>query len=174
MPKDSAVFSVDWPRAMVWVLMTKNSGDDCGPDHGHIKVQTKEPVSTIWTVPVMARPLRKAAPLGLVLDAPSPTPLPRRIGEQVRRAILERRLAPGQRLPSSRLMASGLEVGGGTVRGGLDQLSARRRAGSTPDRRPKTTATPRPCRAAPARPCARPCRASASRKCRLPSPLASP
>jgi GntR family transcriptional regulator/MocR family aminotransferase len=38
--------------------------------------------------------------LGLVLDAASPTPLHRQIGEQVRRAIFERRLAPGQRLPS--------------------------------------------------------------------------
>ena len=72
----------------------------------------------------MARPLRKAAPLGLVLDATSQTPLHRQIGEQVRRAILERRLAPGQRLPSSRLMASELEVARGTVLLAMDQLIA--------------------------------------------------
>jgi GntR family transcriptional regulator / MocR family aminotransferase len=72
----------------------------------------------------MPRPLRKAAPLGLVLDAASGTPLHRQIGEQVRRAILERRLAPGQRLPSSRLMASELDVARGTVLLAMDQLIA--------------------------------------------------
>jgi GntR family transcriptional regulator/MocR family aminotransferase len=72
----------------------------------------------------MPRPLRKAAPLGLVLDAASPAPLHRQIGEQVRRAILERRLAPGQRLPSSRVMASELDVARGTVLLAMDQLVA--------------------------------------------------
>jgi len=72
----------------------------------------------------MPRPLRKAAPLGLVLDTASGTPLHRQIGEQVRRAILERRLAPGQRLPSSRLMASELDVARGTVLLAMDQLIA--------------------------------------------------
>src|SRR5215472_10358738 len=72
----------------------------------------------------MPRPIRKAAPLGLVLDAASGTPLHRQIGEQVRRAILERRLTPGQRLPSSRLMASELEVARGTVLLAVDQLIA--------------------------------------------------
>jgi GntR family transcriptional regulator/MocR family aminotransferase len=72
----------------------------------------------------MPRPLRKASPLGLVLEASSPTPLHRQIGEQVRRAILERRLAPGQRLPSSRLMAGELDVARGTVLLAMDQLIA--------------------------------------------------
>ena len=72
----------------------------------------------------MPRPTRKAAPLGLILDAASSTPLHRQIGEQVRSAILERRLAPGQRLPSSRLMASELEVARGTVLLAMDQLIA--------------------------------------------------
>ena len=49
---------------------------------------------------------RKTAPLGLALDAASPVPLHRQIGRQVRAAILERRLAPGLKLPSSRLMAA--------------------------------------------------------------------
>lgn len=70
----------------------------------------------------MPRPVRKAAPLGLVLDAASNTPLHRQIGEQVQRAILERRLTPGQRLPSSRRMASELEVARGTVLLAMEQL----------------------------------------------------
>ncbi|WP_421994937.1 PLP-dependent aminotransferase family protein [Reyranella sp.] len=72
----------------------------------------------------MPRPQRPAAPLGLVLDVGSTAPLHRQIGEQVRRAILERRLAPGQRLPSSRLMARELEVARGTVLLAMDQLVA--------------------------------------------------
>ncbi|MBL6613160.1 MAG: PLP-dependent aminotransferase family protein [Reyranella sp.] len=72
----------------------------------------------------MPRPIRKAAPLGLVLDPTASVPLHRQIGEQVRRAILERRLAPGQRLPSSRLMASELDVARGTVLLAMDQLIA--------------------------------------------------
>jgi GntR family transcriptional regulator/MocR family aminotransferase len=72
----------------------------------------------------MPRPTRKAAPLGLVLDPAASEPLHRQIGEQVRHAILERRLAPGQRLPSSRLMASELDVARGTVLLAMDQLVA--------------------------------------------------
>ena len=72
----------------------------------------------------MPRPAVTAPSLGLVLDAASPAPLHRQIGEQVRRAILERRLAPGQRLPSSRLMASELAVARGTVLLAMDQLIA--------------------------------------------------
>lgn len=72
----------------------------------------------------MPRPPRKAASLGLALDPALGTPLHRQIGEQVRRAILERRLAPGQRLPSSRLMAAELDVARGTVLLAMDQLVA--------------------------------------------------
>lgn len=72
----------------------------------------------------MPRPIRKTAPLGLVLDPAAAEPLHRQIGDQVRRAILERRLAPGQRLPSSRLMASELDVARGTVLLAMDQLIA--------------------------------------------------
>src|SRR6478735_4626738 len=103
-PKASGVFSADGavrPRAMVSVLMIRTRFD-CGPDLAGNKVQAKEPVPTIRAVPVMPRPHRKAAPLGLVLDTALQMPLHRQIFEQVRRAILERRLAPGQRLPSSR------------------------------------------------------------------------
>src|SRR5581483_7863272 len=72
----------------------------------------------------MPRPARKAAPLGLILDSAASAPLHRQIFEQVRRAILERRLAPGQRLPSSRLMAGELGVARGTVLLAIDQLIA--------------------------------------------------
>ncbi|MBV8391627.1 MAG: GntR family transcriptional regulator, partial [Alphaproteobacteria bacterium] len=67
---------------------------------------------------------RKTVLLGLTLDPASPQPLHRQIGEQLRAAILERRLAPGTRLPSSRLMASELECARGTVLLALDQLVA--------------------------------------------------
>lgn len=72
----------------------------------------------------MPRPARQAAPLGLVLDPAASLPLHRQIGQQVRHAILERRLAPGQRLPSSRLMAGELDVARGTVLLAMDQLIA--------------------------------------------------
>ncbi len=67
---------------------------------------------------------RRAPPLGIALDAASPLPLHRQIGEQVRRAILEGRLKPGTRLPSSRQLAQDLDCARGTVVLALDQLVA--------------------------------------------------
>src|SRR5215218_10961218 len=67
---------------------------------------------------------RRAPPLGVVLDPASPLPLHRQIGEQVRRAILEGRLKPGTRLPSSRLLAQDLDCARGTVVLAFDQLAA--------------------------------------------------
>ncbi|MDP1749255.1 MAG: GntR family transcriptional regulator, partial [Reyranella sp.] len=67
---------------------------------------------------------RRAPPLGIALDPASPLPLHRQIGEQVRRAILEGRLKPGTRLPSSRLLAQDLDCARGTVVLALDQLVA--------------------------------------------------
>ena len=61
-----------------------------------------------------ARPL----PLGLALDPASDVPLHRQIGQQIRAAILDRRLAPGLRLPSSRLMAAELGCARGTILAG--------------------------------------------------------
>ncbi|MBS0517401.1 MAG: PLP-dependent aminotransferase family protein [Proteobacteria bacterium] len=72
----------------------------------------------------MRRHARKAPPLGIALDPTRPDPLHRQIGEQLRRAILERRLAPGTRLPSSRLMAAELNCARGTVLLAVDQLIA--------------------------------------------------
>ena len=67
---------------------------------------------------------RRVPPLGIALDPASPLPLHRQIGEQVRRAILEGRLKPGTRLPSSRLLAQDLDCARGTVVLALDQLVA--------------------------------------------------
>ena len=67
---------------------------------------------------------RKTAPLGLALDATSSVPLHRQIGQQIRAAILERRLAPGLKLPSSRLMAAELGCARGTILLAMDQLVA--------------------------------------------------
>ncbi len=72
----------------------------------------------------MGRRARKAAPLGIVLDSRGPESLHRQIWRQLRAAILERRLAPGLRLPSSRLMAGELACARGTVLAALDQLIA--------------------------------------------------
>lgn len=72
----------------------------------------------------MGRHTRKAAPLGIVLDSSQPESLHRQIWQQLRRAILERRLAPGMRLPSSRLMAVEFACARGTVLAALDQLIA--------------------------------------------------
>jgi GntR family transcriptional regulator/MocR family aminotransferase len=67
---------------------------------------------------------RKTAPLGLTLDPTSDVPLHRQIGHQIRAAILDRRLAPGLKLPSSRLMAAELGCARGTVLAAVDQLVA--------------------------------------------------
>ena len=67
---------------------------------------------------------RRVPPLSLALDPSSPEPLHRQIGEQMRRAILEGRLDPGARLPSSRLMAQDLDCARGTVVLAFDQLVA--------------------------------------------------
>jgi GntR family transcriptional regulator/MocR family aminotransferase len=67
---------------------------------------------------------RKTAPLGLALDPSSDVPLHRQIGHQIRAAILDRRLAPGLRLPSSRLMAAELGCARGTILAAVDQLVA--------------------------------------------------
>ena len=79
-----------------------------------------------WTslkAPSNAR-ARRSPPLGLALDPAAALPLHRQIGEQIRRAILEGRLKPGTRLPSSRLLAQDLDCARGTVVLALDQLVA--------------------------------------------------
>ena len=72
----------------------------------------------------MGRDAGKTAFLNLMLDPASPEPLHRQVGEQIRRAILDHRLVPGARLPSSRLLARELGCARGTVLLALDQLIA--------------------------------------------------
>ena len=72
----------------------------------------------------MTRRTRKAPPVGITLDPQRSAHLHKQIGEHFRQAILERRLAPGARLPSSRLIAEELNCSRGTVLMALDQLVA--------------------------------------------------
>ena len=102
--------------------------------------------------------MRRAAP-GIVpfvtLDRRSATPLYRQIYEGFRDAILERRLRPGQRIPSTRALASELGVSRLPLLNAFEQLVAEGyflgRTGSGtfvasvpgPSRPPSATATPR-------------------------------
>ena len=63
-------------------------------------------------------------PLVLDLAAEAATPLHVRIGDALRRAILERRIARGARLPGSRALADDLGCARGTVIAALEQLVA--------------------------------------------------
>lgn len=64
-------------------------------------------------------------PLGTIaLDADAASPLYRQLYDALREAILEGRLGPGARLPSSRLLATELGVGRNTVLAAYDQLTA--------------------------------------------------
>ncbi len=64
-------------------------------------------------------------PLGTIaLDGLASRPLYRQLYDALREAILEGRLPPGARLPSSRLLATELSVGRNTVLAAFDQLTA--------------------------------------------------
>ena len=63
-------------------------------------------------------------PLGLDLAPEAATPLHVRIGDALRRAILDRRIARGARLPGSRALAEDLGCARGTVIVALEQLVA--------------------------------------------------
>ncbi|MGH2387219.1 MAG: GntR family transcriptional regulator, partial [Chloroflexota bacterium] len=65
-----------------------------------------------------------ALELPLSLDDQSPLPLHRQLYGQIRRGILEGRLAAGSRLPSTRALASSLRLSRNTVAGAYDQLLA--------------------------------------------------
>ncbi|QHC35849.1 PLP-dependent aminotransferase family protein [Komagataeibacter xylinus] len=72
----------------------------------------------------MGRQARRAVLLGIVLETDGGQTLQAQIREQIRRAILEGRLACGTKLPSSRLLAAELGCARGTVLAALDQLQA--------------------------------------------------
>ena len=66
-----------------------------------------------------------ALPLGTIaLDTGAQSPLYRQLYDALREAILEGRLHPGARLPSSRTLAGDLGVGRNTVLAAYDQLAA--------------------------------------------------
>jgi GntR family transcriptional regulator/MocR family aminotransferase len=66
-----------------------------------------------------------AAPLiNVALDRAAETPLHRQLYEQVREMVLEGRLPPGARLPSTRTLAADLECSRNTVVTAFDQLLA--------------------------------------------------
>ncbi|MDX1737829.1 MAG: PLP-dependent aminotransferase family protein, partial [Alphaproteobacteria bacterium] len=66
----------------------------------------------------------KTALLPIAVDKNSTTPLHRQLYDQLRELILSRRLAAGERLPSTRSLAKDLEVSRNTVSGAFDQLLA--------------------------------------------------
>jgi GntR family transcriptional regulator/MocR family aminotransferase len=79
------------------------------------------------TVPPEAKPLalgRASIDVILRVDPTAPAPLHRQLYAALRAAILDQRLRPGVRLPSSRGLASLVGVARNTVHGAYDQLLA--------------------------------------------------
>jgi GntR family transcriptional regulator/MocR family aminotransferase len=62
--------------------------------------------------------------ISLELDRRSAVPLHRQLYEELRSAVLEGRLSPGARLPSTRSLAADLEISRNTAAGAFDQLLA--------------------------------------------------
>lgn len=73
---------------------------------------------------IMPRRFQKVLPLRVALDRAHPDPLHVQIGNQLRRAILGRRLVPGSKIPSSRLMAEEWNCARGTILSALEPLVA--------------------------------------------------
>ncbi len=63
-----------------------------------------------------------AAWLAISLDRGARQPLHAQLAAHLRRLILQKRLAPGERLPASRILAAELTVSRGTITGAYDQL----------------------------------------------------
>src|SRR3954469_23101060 len=70
------------------------------------------------------RPGRAAVDLVLGIDPSRPEPLHRQLYGGLRAAILDQRLKPGARLPSTRSLAATLGLARNTVHGAYDQLLA--------------------------------------------------
>lgn len=73
---------------------------------------------------IATRPRRVPVDLVLGIDPTAPEPLHRQLYGRLREAILERRLKPGARLPSTRALAAMLGLARNTVHGAYDQLLA--------------------------------------------------
>ena len=69
-------------------------------------------------------PTAAAPDLLVALDPASPRPLYQQLYDGLRDEILTGRLSPGTRLPSSRMLAAGLQVGRNTVMLAFEQLRA--------------------------------------------------
>ena len=68
--------------------------------------------------------LRQTPILSISLDWNGQVPLYRQLYQALRKSVLDGRLKPGSRLPSSRSLADDLGVSRNTVQGALDQLFA--------------------------------------------------
>jgi GntR family transcriptional regulator/MocR family aminotransferase len=77
-----------------------------------------------WTSFTATRTIRDLLPFELALAPDEDGPLHVQIREQLRQAILQRRLPAGRRLPSSRILAQHLACARGTVLLALEQLAA--------------------------------------------------
>jgi len=81
------------------------------------------PIMTSAKGPQVARPTRAVALPALGLDRASDVPLHRQLYEVLRQAILEGRLRPGARLPSTRTLAAELGISRNTVLAAVAQLT---------------------------------------------------
>jgi len=68
--------------------------------------------------------MRSVSSVQLAVDASSPTPLHRQLYGQLREAILGRRIRPGARLPSTRMLAAEIGVSRNTILNAYEQLFA--------------------------------------------------
>jgi GntR family transcriptional regulator/MocR family aminotransferase len=84
---------------------------------------------------VLTKLMEPVLPFGILQDAARDGGLTRTLHRQLRTAIIEGRLPPGYVLPSSRLLASQLQVGRNTVIAAYDQLVAAGFARSRPGAR---------------------------------------
>ena len=60
--------------------------------------------------------------LVISLDRTAATPLYQQLAEELRRAVLQKRLKPNQKLPSSRVLAQSLKISRWTVTQSYEQL----------------------------------------------------
>ena len=74
----------------------------------------------------MTRPVPSASTLDLGIDRSDREPIQQQIARQIREMVLQGRLRPEARIPSSRALAEELGVARATVVEAFEQLSGRR------------------------------------------------
>jgi len=99
------------------VGVSKAAGTAALPAPYHRGMRGERSITTRW-------PGRAAVDLVLGIDPARPEPLHRQLYGGLRAAILEQRLKPGARLPSTRALATTLGLARNTVHGAYDQLLA--------------------------------------------------